>query len=353
MRLSALGAAPRRGQPLRALLLLAFCWIGLRFVLWENPWPISNNTQAEEKLDEVRAPDQLRLPNDGGLKAFSIAPEWRVPVIQRVALVKQLSGQNKLPSGNSQLAPNPVFATVEVSRTFPPTASETSNRPITQVIRQEPVTLKTNRLHIDSWLYWRDGNNSVGQLANGPAQLGGSQAGIIFAYHFDPKSKLRPAAYIRATQAIGGSGEGEVAVGMKARPISTLPVDVHAEMRLLDAPAGTEVRPAIVATGGFDDLPVTHGVSARGYGQAGYVGGRYETGFVDGRIVTEKSVTSSDRGKISIGAGIWGGAQRGAARLDVGPSASLVVPVKGASLRLSADYRIRIAGVRHHRPDRR
>lgn len=316
----------------------------MRFALWENPWPISNSARADQKITEVRAPEQLRLSIDGGRKVVSIAPEWRVPVLQRAALAKRLSGLNTLPSGNSRLAPNPVFATVDVSDMFPPTSSETHIRPIAQANGERSATPTTGRLHIDGWFHWRAGNNPVGPLANGPAQLGGSQGGIVLAYHFDPKSELRPAAYVRATQAIGGSGEGEVAVGMKARPISTLPVDVHAEMRLLDVPAGTEVRPAIIATGGFDDVPVSHGLTARGYGQAGYVGGRYETGFVDGQVVTEKAVTLSDRAKLSIGAGLWGGAQRGAARLDAGPSASLLVPIKGASLRLSADYRIRIAG---------
>jgi hypothetical protein len=41
---------------------------------------------------------------------------------------------------------------------------------------------------------------------------------------------------------------------------------------------------------------------------------------------------------------MWGGAQRGAARLDVGPAASLSLPIADRNLRLSFEYRRRVAG---------
>ena len=39
-----------------------------------------------------------------------------------------------------------------------------------------------------------------------------------------------------------------------------------------------------------------------------------------------------------------GGAQRGAARVDIGPSAGLVVPVGASAVRVTLDWRQRIAG---------
>ncbi|MBS0285465.1 MAG: hypothetical protein JSS15_13700, partial [Proteobacteria bacterium] len=41
--------------------------------------------------------------------------------------------------------------------------------------------------------------------------------------------------------------------------------------------------------------------------------------------------------------GAWGGAQRGAARLDVGPAAGVAVPA-AMPLRISLEWRQRIAG---------
>ncbi len=47
---------------------------------------------------------------------------------------------------------------------------------------------------------------------------------------------------------------------------------------------------------------------------------------------------------LRAGAGAWGGAQEDAARLDIGPSASVSFQLGEGRGRLAADYRIRVAG---------
>jgi hypothetical protein len=49
-------------------------------------------------------------------------------------------------------------------------------------------------------------------------------------------------------------------------------------------------------------------------------------------------------GPVEVGAGAWGGAQPGAARLDMGPQASFRIPVGRTGIRASAEWRFRVAG---------
>jgi hypothetical protein len=49
-------------------------------------------------------------------------------------------------------------------------------------------------------------------------------------------------------------------------------------------------------------------------------------------------------GRGRLGAGAWGGAQPGAARLDLGPQAALSLPVAGRAVTIAADWRLRVAG---------
>ena len=105
-----------------------------------------------------------------------------------------------------------------------------------------------------------------------------------------------------------------------------------------------EARPAAFVAAGFDEEIEGHGIATRGYAQAGYVGGRDATGFVDGSIVAEAQVLASSEPRLKAGAGAWGGVQRGAGRFDVGPTVSLDLRLGSTSARLSADYRLRIAG---------
>ena len=48
--------------------------------------------------------------------------------------------------------------------------------------------------------------------------------------------------------------------------------------------------------------------------------------------------------ELRAGAGAWGGAQKGAARLDIGPSASVDFRIGPANGRAQIDYRVKVAG---------
>jgi hypothetical protein len=85
-------------------------------------------------------------------------------------------------------------------------------------------------------------------------------------------------------------------------------------------------------------------MTAEAYLQAGYVTGAFETAFVDGLVRVGREVTSLRDFRLTAGAGAFGGAQQGAERLDIGPSATVTFPVGEGFGRLSAEYRFRVAG---------
>ena len=75
-----------------------------------------------------------------------------------------------------------------------------------------------------------------------------------------------------------------------------------------------------------------------------YVGGSFATAFVDGQGRVERPLGRFGEAEVSAGAGAWGGAQKGAARLDIGPTAAVTFRLGEARGRLAADYRFRLAG---------
>jgi hypothetical protein len=78
------------------------------------------------------------------------------------------------------------------------------------------------------------------------------------------------------------------------------------------------------------------------YVQAGIVGARSRELFADGSAAL--GVPVDEGGSLKIGAAVWAAAQPGVSRVDVGPQLSLKLPAGGRSLRLSADWRLRVAG---------
>jgi len=160
----------------------------------------------------------------------------------------------------------------------------------------------------------------------------------------DRSSQFEPEVYGRFSRALTEGRDTEGALGLRARPVSTLPVRLHAEVRVTQRPGQTEIRPSAYVTAGIEKAGLPGDVRVRAYGQAGYIGGDFETAFADAQIVADRELTSFDLGAVSVGAGAWAGAQKGAARFDVGPSASVSLDIADVPVRVSADYRVRIAG---------
>jgi len=198
------------------------------------------------------------------------------------------------------------------------------------------------RFSIDGWLFLREGG--VADPGAGPLAptYGESQFGALLRYELGPGRRLLPQAYLRATGAID-TREADLAAGVSIRPLAALPLRTHTEVRLSRLGERTELRPSAFVTTGIDEaLPL--GARVRGYAQAGYVGGEFATPFADGSLVVERDAKRFARGALAVGAGVWGGAQEGVARLDAGPTASVDLRIGQGRVKLAADYRLRIAG---------
>lgn len=135
------------------------------------------------------------------------------------------------------------------------------------------------------------------------------------------------------------SKEGrEAAVGLDlARPFG-LPLSFLAEERF-PIEKGGRPRPAFLVVGGLYDHAIFQGILAEGYAQGGSVGITHRLLFADGHLTLTTPFGKAPHSP-RLGLGIWGGAQPGLARLDLGPT--LIFPTKSA--RISLDWRFRIAG---------
>lgn len=209
-------------------------------------------------------------------------------------------------------------------------------------------TARLDRWSADAWLLVREGSNRQGLSSVNPAALGADQVGAVVRYTLAPESYLQPQAYVRASKALVANGEVEGAAGVSLAPSRNLPLRLHAELRVTEragrAGRAVEARPAVYVTTGLSRRELGPDIEGEAYLQAGYVGGDFETGFVDGKATLEAPLLKRDKGRVAVGAGAWGGAQRDASRFDIGPTASVALATGKASLHASIDYRFRVAG---------
>lgn len=371
----------RRGQPLFALGFLMLAWIGVRTavlasdgapdesaptrVVASAPQTAARAANAQPaKPDESRAgarpavpaalrPQlQLRLaePQDAPVviaplpeaapstDAGPVAlPDRQLPVPPRIAAGHQLlmmAGLSELPMPVEALAATPPPVLLRAPVPFLPAA------------RKEAI-----RWSADGWMLWRPGGNGYNLPgaglpgANLPSgAYGASQAGMVVRYRLAPSSSLRPALYLRASTGFHYPRGEELAAGIALRPVPRIPLAAMAEARVTRTPTGNIVRPALAVVSELPPVALPFAFRGEIYGQAGWVGGKDHTPFIDGQARIERPLARAGKFELRVGAGAWGGAQRGTGRLDVGPTATLDVPVGPVGSRLSADYRFRLVG---------
>lgn len=175
-------------------------------------------------------------------------------------------------------------------------------------------------------------------------QYGGSQSGFIVTWDILPprRGQERPRLALLARGAIthGDRSDREFAAGVRWHPLPRLPLSLSFERRF--RPERADANAAYVAGG--TSLALPRAFRMDGYAQAGFVSGPSAGPFFDMSMLADRKITGVAGGTVRAGAGLWGGGQSGTFRIDIGPAVRTDIAVAKATLRLSADWRIRVAG---------
>ena len=369
----------RRGQPLMALILVLGSWVSARAMMFDASeiplvHPLAGLSADAASPIATRRPSLSAEPEPPPLvglsraplaffaPAYSLLPEPdSAPVMFANPPMRAPAGagnrrlpQDFAPSGGWSLLPG------NASNAFSPAmALLTGVQPSTSLAAVQPDSAAPqsagpagegphnagSRWSADSWLLWRRGSQT--RIAGGLLipSYGASQAGSVLRYRLVRDSAHRPSAYLRITSALDSSAEREASLGLSARPFARIPLVAAAEARLTSTPGRRMIRPAGFIVTELPPLALPLGLRGEAYGQAGYVGGKFATPFADGQLRADRAFLSLARFDVRLGAGLWGGAQKGASRLDAGPSLTIGRPLgRSASMRLAADWRFRVAG---------
>jgi hypothetical protein len=379
----------RRGQPLLALLLVLGGWVSARAVMWQPPAdapavrialemarmaqdePVAEASAGSGEDARFTTPPAPYSPIPAGIVWRPLETSAQRPQVAAPLLVlpkpssssgpwvrptlplrpSATAGPSPPPGTRSLLAAgHQLLWMAALSRTVMPLnleglAQGTGAAPLAPAGLAEARQSRPGRWSIDGWVLWRRGG--PGAPAGGLLipSYGASQAGAVLRYRLAPDSGHRPALYLRGTSALGGPREREAALGLTLRPVARLPLALAGEARLTSASGGTYVRPAVYAVTELAPFALPAGLKGELYVQGGYVGGRFATGFADGQLRVDRRLAALGKGELRLGGGVWGGIQKGASRLDAGPSLVIGQPLGGpAAVRLAADWRFRVAG---------
>ncbi|HKY81771.1 MAG TPA: hypothetical protein VJM09_09910 [Sphingobium sp.] len=232
----------------------------------------------------------------------------------------------------------PAYASAPESGSRPP-----ASLPVPTAIPVAPPAQDaqptSNRWRGSIWALWRDGSATSANAATA-GRLGGSQVGLRLDYDLTPHAPGRTAAYGRVSSALDRPASPEAALGIAWQPVRAIPISLAAERRIALGKGARDANTLLVV-GGFGPTPVTRGLEAEAYAQAGMVGFRNKDLFADGKFSLMAPLAHSP---LRLGASVSGGAQPRVERLDIGPELQVRLPLPRVATRLSVEWRERIAG---------
>lgn len=352
----------RRGSPLAVLVIVMLLWTGGRAMVWENPFPAlldlsdGNLFLADNAAPHVPAANSPTLDTGFTTLAETESVRGSVPLPRTFAVLSTAQRASATEDEAARAFGHQMLWLQALGAKLPFEDSTVHllevPSPIDGVTPLSPPPekgAKPGRWSFDAWGFWRDGSGSTAISQGRVPIYGASQVGANFQYRIAPSSSNDPRAYIRAYRAMVTNGETEVAAGASVRPIGAIPVRVAAELRVTERRFGTDLRPAVIATSELPPQQLPAGFRLEAYGGAGYVGGAGATAFVDGqaaftRELAEFEGPTDTRARLSLGAGAWGGAQKDASRVDVGPTVRLDLTLGKVPARLTVDWRERVGG---------
>lgn len=253
--------------------------------------------------------------------------------IQRAALARDYPPDE--PVRYSRLPPideDPLLRLASLSPTSRPHVIVDNSMPPAPT---PPIKLGIDRLQLSSWALLRSQQTGVAgsqSLASG-GQLGASQAGARLLYNLN-----RQIAFAARISSPVGRRGGEVAAGIRVRPLVSIPVWVTAERRqMIGKYGGGRNDFALYAEGGVYEMPLPWRFSLDSYFQGGIVGIKSRDPFFDGAFTMTRPLFRN----FSAGFGVWGGVQPGLSRLDVGPRITMRVR---KNLKVHLDWRQKLIG---------
>lgn len=300
-----------------------------------EPLPAATDEAAEYYAAAAYEPGEASAPQPRHAAYYEPAP-YSAPVT-RAARPTRLSGVMPTPEpGPEFYSPIPSLDEWPLSRVA---ATWTPQRRSSVVIANQSTPAAyskppIDRVQLSAWAMLRGRQVALGPsaIATG-GTLGGSQAGARLAYNVTRNI----AATLRTSSDVGRRG-AEVAAGVRLQPLAGIPIWINAERRQrIGKLGGGRNAFALFLEGGVYDRAMPLGLRLDAYLQGGVVGFNKRDRFIDGAMTLTRPLFR----RFSGGAGVWGGAQPGLYRVDVGPRLSYKVR---DNIKIHVDYRHRLAG---------
>jgi hypothetical protein len=193
-----------------------------------------------------------------------------------------------------------------------------------------PSVAANSRWSADGWLLLR--KDTTTPFLSGRPVMDAARRALCFAIDFAPASSHRPQGYLRASAALAGEREQEVAVGSFGASGRALPLRVRSKRGSEKTDRGTNARPAAYAVTELAPFRLPAGRAPKSMRKRGYVGGAFATPFVRRAGSYRPAAVSARRKSSSAPGRARGAGRREDARGSTRPDRRRLVPARQGAM---------------------
>jgi hypothetical protein len=343
------------GRALRALVVFVPCWIGMRvysLVMHEVNGvipPVSataaTSTVHHKPFVQSAAPQKTKPDAHLAIRIFQRAKQTQAreqkgqsPVPLRLSFKKAQHAFDQVAPAQMPVPSKILMGAMSVqsfvqSQHVPQNTQSESQDP------QPPLAkpIKSPLFAGSSWMLLRSSPSRQSLATQG--QLGGSQLGAQAMASLMQNKSLRLDGFARATSPIQTAQGQEIAIGIRVSNQAPVLLALQIERRLALDKGGRSAF-AITGIAAVNEYSLAKTVNLRGYIQTGVVGLSKRDAFVDGHAVIDMPIKKD---RVTAGLGLWGAAQPGLSRVDVGPEIR-IRPKAMPKSAIALQWRHRVAG---------
>jgi hypothetical protein len=319
------------GRAIRALVIFVPCWIGARvysLAMHEvNALipPVSATTATStvhhKPFVQSAVPQKTKPDAHLAVRTFERTKQTHVSEQKGQSPAPLRFFSEKVHHAFDQIAPTqmPVPSKIRIGAVSVQSFVQSHYVPQnTQNVSQEPQPplakpIKRAFFAGSSWMLMRNSPSRQSLATQG--QLGGSQFGAQAMASLMQNKSIRLDGFARATSPMQSAQGQEMAIGMRVSNQAPVLLALQVERRFALDKGGRSAF-SIAGIAAVNEYRLAKTVNLRGYIQTGVVGLSKRDAFVDGHAVVNMPIKKD---RVTAGFGLWGAAQPGLSRVDVGP----------------------------------
>lgn len=341
-----------KGRAIGSLAVLVAAWASARIMIWQPDAIIILPSIERKIVVAAQTMPHSVWPSSGQLMPTHFRPargkrpaaNWSIDLQRLSRADGTATSQQAPPTQTAILTPaNSMSYMVQSTPLAPPKTSVLTAPSLTLTSASMPLLGKNNHkaVHYYAYSFWRVETSRDKSIA--ALEFGSNQSGFIaeIPLRLNKHSDANTAILLRSLAVPNDPMQNELGIGARWRPIQNAAITFSIEQRIR---VDGQLRRVAYLAASPPPIKLSPKLQINSYAQIGVSNGTTNAAFADMQARIDMPIFQRAKAQIILAPIAAMNVYNNSYRIEIGPSLSTDIAIKGATLRLSADWRVQVMG---------